>query len=221
MRATLLAVALCLLFYLFPSIDLKVSSYFYHNGFYLHDWWFAKFIYKATQIVLILFVLTLILLFFYSFITKKEIVSKKVIAYLLLVLALGPGLIVSVVFKEHFGRARPSQIVQFGGTKKFTPALQITNQCQHNCSFSSGHAAAAFYFLALVPLLRGKKRYIVALLALLWGGIVGYVRIIQGGHFLSDVVCSSVVVYLVAIILYRLMFERNRNEIIGSHTSNE
>ena len=222
MRFLLVAAFVCALFVLFPQIDLFVSSLFFaHNAFFLGHTLFATIIYKATIILTASFALAIVLLLFIETVWKIHIVRKKVLVYLLLVLLIGPGLIVNVVFKNHFGRARPSQIEYFGGDKKFTPALVIAHQCKKNCSFSSGHAAAAFYFLAFVPLLRGRKKFIAALLATIWGSIVGFVRIIQGGHFLSDVVCSAFVVYGVSLLLYYLLFERNMNETLGSHSGNE
>ncbi len=217
----LLTLATCMLFYTYPQIDLFISSLFYHNGFYLKNSLFALAIYKLTIIFTAVFALAVVGLLLHSLITKKEIVKKRILLYLLLSLLLGPGLLVNVIFKNHFGRARPAQIVQFGGTKHFTPAGTITHECQKNCSFTSGHAAAAFYFLTLVPLFRGKKRYIVAGLALLWGSLVGFVRIIQGGHFLSDVICSALVVALVALVLYNIILKRKRDETLGSHPGHE
>ncbi len=208
MRVLVLLLVGCVLFYLFPQIDLWFSALFYKGGFYLKDTLLAKTIYKATIWITASFALGALLLLILEWLLKKEWVAKKVLAYLLLVLLLGPGLIVNTLFKNHFGRARPSQIEAFGGTKHFTPALVITNQCQKNCSFSSGHAAAAFYFLAFVPLLRGRAKRFALLAALAWGSVVGMVRIVQGGHFLSDVYCSAVVVWGVSVLLYNIMFER-------------
>ncbi len=210
MRIFLLLLIGCLLFFLFPQIDLWFSSLFYKGGFYLKDTFLAKLIYQATIVITASFATGLIGLLFYQILAKKEWIRNKILVYLLLVLLLGPGLIVNVLFKNHFGRARPIQIEQFGGQKRFTPAMIMTNQCKKNCSFSSGHAAAAFYFLALVPLFRGRRRLWVLLGALTWGVFVGMVRIVQGGHFLSDVFCSAVVVWGVSMLLYHLLFERKR-----------
>ncbi len=210
----------CLFFYLFPNIDLFVSSLFYHNGFYLKDTLFAVAIYKLTIIITASFALALVGLLLFEIVSHKNFVQKRVLIYLLLSLILGPGLIVNVALKNHFGRARPSQIKAFGGTKTFSPAGVITNQCQKNCSFTSGHAAAAFYFLSLLPLIKRRKKLIASII-LLWGSLVGFVRIIQGGHFLSDVICSALIVYLVAKILYYLLFERKKNETLSSYTCHE
>src|SRR5262245_46652385 len=53
-------------------------------------------------------------------------------------LAAGPGLVANLIFKDQWGRARPRQIVEFGGTKAFSPPLLRTDQCSRNCSFFSG-----------------------------------------------------------------------------------
>ncbi len=220
MYIALITLLVCLFFFSFPQIDLFVSSLFYHNGFYLKNTLFATTIYKLTIIIIATFAIGLIGLFLYEFVSKKEYVQKRVLVYLLLSLILGPGLIVNVVLKNHFGRARPSQIKAFGGTKKFTPAGVIASQCQKNCSFTSGHAAAAFYFLSLLPLIKRRKA-LFATIIILWGSLVGFVRIVQGGHFLSDVVCSALIVYLVAKILYYLLFERKKDETLSSYSGNE
>ena len=209
-RLGLILAAGCIAFLLWPQIDLWASSLFYVDGFYLKDHPLARFIYRATIISTALFGGGLLALLIYESLGGREWVRRKVLAYLLLALAVGPGLIVNELFKNHFGRARPSQIVQFGGDKRFTPVLIPADQCERNCSFSSGHAAAAFYFVALAPLFRGRRRYAVLAAALAWGWIVGLARIVQGGHFLSDVYCSMVVDLLTAGILYYLFFERVR-----------
>ena len=207
-RLALLLSLGCLFFLFFPQIDIATSSLFYHHGFYLKKSLFARFIYEATIVTTALFAIATLSLLLLQLVTKKRLVDTMVLIYLLATLAIGPGLVVNELFKNHFGRARPSQITTFGGTKAFTPALVPTDQCKKNCSFSSGHAAAAFYFVALFPLVRRKR--VALLLALLWGWTVGFVRIIQGGHFLSDVYCSMVVDILVAGVLYWLLIENPR-----------
>jgi lipid A 4'-phosphatase len=70
-------------------------------------------------------------------------------------LAAGPGLIANLVFKDHWGRARPAQIVEFGGTRAFSPPLVPAKQCPRNCAFISGEAASTYVTFyaaaALVP----------------------------------------------------------------------
>ncbi|MFZ5466979.1 MAG: phosphatase PAP2 family protein [Pseudomonadota bacterium] len=121
-------------------------------------------------------------------------------AFLLLSLLLGPGLMVNGVLKEHWGRARPHQVVDFGGQKPFTPALQPADNCASNCSFVSGHSAIGFWWLAL-GLAWPAWRWRALLLGVGLGGMLGLARIMQGGHFTSDVVFSFLVVWGTAELL--------------------
>lgn len=124
--------------------------------------------------------------------------------YLLLALALGPGLLVNTVFKDHWGRARPAQIVEFGGTQKFTPAFVPANQCVTNCSFPAGDPAVGFFLISaalLVPGTRTRRCLVAGAVAV--GVALGLVRIAQGGHFLSDVVASGFLVTGLSWLLYR------------------
>ncbi|WP_281950667.1 phosphatase PAP2 family protein [Nitrosophilus kaiyonis] len=201
------------IFITFPQIDLKVSSLFFKEGvgFYLKNEPFVKFIYKSTIIIIKIFAISILILLILDYIFKKDIfgIKKRALIYLIVSLILGPGLIVNEIFKNHWGRARPIQINEFGGDKKFAPAFIKTNQCKKNCSFTSGHAAAAFYFISLVPLFRRKKEKIItAILALSWGSLVGLIRIIQGGHFLSDVIFSAFFVYFAARLSYYFILKR-------------
>ncbi len=145
--------------------------------------------------------------YLYQVFSKKEFkyFNKKALLYIFLVFAIGSGLIVNAYLKNNFGRARPSQIVQFGGSKKFTRACVISNQCKKNCSFTCGHCSFAFGFLCLYFLFRKKS---ILYLALGYGIIVSIVRIAQGGHFLSDSYFSFIIMFLTAKILYYFMYEK-------------
>lgn len=114
------------------------------------------------------------------------------------------------MLKDNWGRARPSHTVEFGGKKTFTPALIISNQCDHNCSFVCGHAAMAFTPVALAFVLRPRRQRRWALAAGLgFGGLVGVVRIIEGGHFLSDVLFAGLLVYGVSWGLAVILLPRS------------
>jgi lipid A 4'-phosphatase len=126
---------------------------------------------------------------------------RRVITFLSVVLVLGPGLLVNGVLKEYSGRARPSTVVEFGGTRHFTRAFVFSDQCPHNCSFVSGHAAAAGfpmtgYFVARSR--RSRRVWLVAGLAC--GMTVGLLRMLTGSHFLSDIVFALLFMYLVAAL---------------------
>ncbi|MCC7047237.1 MAG: phosphatase PAP2 family protein [Alphaproteobacteria bacterium] len=127
--------------------------------------------------------------------------------YVLLALGLGPGLVAEIGFKDHWGRARPREIVEFGGTQRFTPAFQPADQCATNCSFVSGHAALAFGFAPLAFLLHGTRRR-AALAAVTAAALgIGAMRMVQGAHFLSDVIFAGFVVVGIAWALAALILK--------------
>ena len=204
-------IAALLLFSAFPELDIQFSAYFYDpvNHFYLAEAPVCHWIYKSVEIVSIIWTVLAILLLLVAWVRKKSSVRSitKHLIYLLTVLAIGPGLIVNVIMKDNWGRARPYAIQQFGGAAHFTPAFVISQECHHNCSFVSGHAAMGFYFIAFGFAFYSHKR-LIFLMSSFYGTMVGLIRIIQGGHFLSDVVFAFFIVYAVASLLYDIMLKR-------------
>ena len=126
----------------------------------------------------------------------------KVADLLLVVLAIGPGLIVNGILKEHWGRARPRDVVEFGGDHRFTPAIVISDQCERNCSFTAGHPSAGFALAALgYAYMSRRRRWAVFAAATGFGLLVGLARVAAGGHFLSDVLFSGFIVIGLAVWL--------------------
>jgi len=203
-----LAFFMCSAFFIFyPKIDITVSSLFYQDGFYLRGSFFERFFYRSVPIVVSVLTIGSLSLFTYNYFNKKNIlgIDKKTIIYIVLVLALAPGLIVNSLFKEEWGRARPMDIVEFGSTKTFTPAFILSDQGGN--SFSSGHGAAAFSVLGFALLAR-KRRQLWISLALSYGVAVSFARIIGGGHFFSDNVTSFFIVYITTYALYGYFIEK-------------
>ena len=126
--------------------------------------------------------------------------------FLASVLALGPGVLANVVLKDHWARPRPMHIVEFGGPDQFTPVLARTGTCQRNCSFVSGEASAAFALGFAIALLARRRRALLMGAALLAGGLIGFIRMGEGGHFLSDIVFAGVFMGLVVALLHWLVF---------------
>jgi lipid A 4'-phosphatase len=200
-------VASLALFALFPRVDLAFTGLFYDDGFHLARHPFALFLHRYAGYPGIALGLAGLSLWLVALLLRRRRllgVQRGVGLFLGLALILGPGLVVNGLLKDHWGRARPAQIQEFGGERQFTPALVIAGECERNCAFTSGHAAIAFYLVALAFLLRGVWRHAVFSGAVLYGVAVGLVRIVQGGHFLSDVVFSFIVVYLASAVLYWL-----------------
>lgn len=128
--------------------------------------------------------------------------------YLVLCLGVGPGLVTNTLLKDQWGRARPARIVEFGGSRTFTPPLLPANQCARNCSFVSGEAASMFAIFYAAALIAPHWSVATMIAGTIVGLAAGLVRVAQGGHFLSDVVFAGVFMALTAAGLHRLMFGR-------------
>ena len=144
----LLALLLASAFFWFlPDVDLDTSELFYRRagGFFLaHDqelelvrrigidlsW--------AYGLLAIGLVLAGLVLRAY----RGEFIRRAV--FLIGVMLLGPGLLVNLVLKDNWGRARPRDLIEFGGTLPYSKVWEIVPYCRTNCSFVSGEAAAAF-----------------------------------------------------------------------------
>ena len=118
------------------------------------------------------------------------------------------GVVTNLVLKDHWGRARPKHVVEFGGAKTFTPPLIPTDQCPNNCAFVSGEAASIFMPFYALGLVMPQWSAVLLVVGTLGGLAAGLVRISQGAHFLSDVVFAGVFMALTALVLHRAVFGR-------------
>ncbi len=127
--------------------------------------------------------------------------------FLLLCVALGPGLIINMVLKDHWGRPRPRQLVEFGGRLEYRqPLLPACASAGIPCkSFPCGHCSVGYLHGAGWWIWRRRyPRWGAASLALglTLGTLLGLERMAAGAHFLSDAVWSALIVYGVAHCLY-------------------
>ena len=202
------------LFLFAPGIDLAVSGLFYApgSGFYLAHAEPILWLHEAVPWItrgLVAFA-SVAALWLFLFERPLWHFDKKALVFLVLSFALGPGLLVNTVLKDHWGRARPAQIEQFGGKRHFTAAGPPAAQCPSNCSFVSGDAALGFGFVAFAFLLpEGRRRREGEAAALGFGCAIGLSRIAAGGHFLSDVVDAGLLVYGVSWLLHEWIVERD------------
>ena len=118
-------------------------------------------------------------------------------------IALGPGL-ATWAMKEHTLRARPMDVVQFGGTRQFAPAFVQAKQCSDNCAFTSGHAACGFFFASLM-LLDPRRRWRWVATGVVAGLAVSLARVSVGAHWLSDVLWAFPVTLLTSGIVWLVL----------------
>lgn len=183
------------------QLDLWSSGLFYaESGFKLGDELPFVVIYEVfgfLPYILVPVLLAAALWLFWRYRDGRDPFKRKIFIFLFVSLVVGPGLLVNTVFKNNsIGRARPSQVVEFGGENQFTPAFVYSGACETNCSFVSGHASMGFYFIALGWLMRSRRWFWIGLGI---GSLVGLTRIVQGGHFLSDTVFAFWSVYWVNV----------------------
>lgn len=132
--------------------------------------------------------------------------------FLALMLVLGPGLIVNVGFKDLWGRPRPIQCTVFNGEKEFLPVGTWAAERSRNSSFPSGHAAVAFYLMApgfIAGQRRPRRTAAFFLGGTAFGFGMGLTRVVQGGHFVSDVLWAGALVYLTGAALAWLILRND------------
>lgn len=192
-----------------PELDLAIAGYFADgtNGFPLRQHPIAKFFNDMINVMALVMALASVIGWSLASRMRMTVAGlwARHYAFLLGALVLGPGLIANGIFKENWGRARPRQVTEFGGTADFSPPLVIADQCSSNCSFVSGDASMGFYFLALALMTPKRTRPLAILAALAFGLFIGFIRVLQGAHFFSDVIFAGVFVGLAILLLYRVM----------------
>ena len=187
-------VLVSLFFYFFPEVDMWMASLFYdpEQGFYLKETPLVEITYDIFKHLPKLLLPVMFIFLLMGIKSTYCRIRRHLCLFALVTLLVGPGIIVHNVFKDQWDRARPRHLVEFGGDKQFTPAWVISDQCERNCSFVSGHAAMGFYAMILGWLLSSRRWFYIGLAV---GAVVGFVRVIQGGHFISDSILAGFMVY--------------------------
>ncbi len=209
---------------LFPRADLAVAGWFYlpGAGFPLAEHpFFIALHYAATYGARALGA-ALVIVAAMAALRRGPVLGLAAKAWLFLFLGLliAPGLVGNVLLKDHWGRARPREVTEFGGPKTFSPPLAPQKDARRNGSFVAGDAAFGFYLASFAYVMpppspsrdkRRRRRYsstIVFRAGLLAGVLFGLARIVMGAHFFSDVVFAAITMLITAAALHAAMFGR-------------
>jgi lipid A 4'-phosphatase len=199
-----------------PWIDLFITRYFYSIGndpvehFLKNPILNGLFDYGTIPANLTALIAAILLIGSYLF--KRFKSFKNPCLVLLLVYAMGAGLIINGILKEYWGRPRPKQVEEFGGTQPFRPYYQpnFSHQPQPSKSFTCGHCATGFYFFALAFVGKRLKKPLLwksgLLFALILGIALSLARIMQGGHFFSDTLFSALIMWYTTLIIDWLVY---------------
>ena len=131
------------------------------------------------------------------------------LAFVVVAGILGPGMVVNWGFKENWQRARPYQVENFGGTQKFSRAAVITDQCDNNCSFVSGHVSCGVFLISLGLVHRRRSRRWAAV-GVLSGLVIGFARMADVAHWLSDVLWAFPITLLCSWLVWKALLRLYR-----------
>lgn len=137
---------------------------------------------------------------------RPTLISTGSALFLIVSLALGPGLLVNVVLKEGWARPRPGMVTEFGGDYRFMPWWDPRGACDSNCSFVSGETSSAVWMTAPAMLAPPPWRYVALAAAGFYGMAFAFIRMLAGGHFLSDVIFAAIFTGLVIWTVHGFLF---------------
>ncbi|PKN73777.1 MAG: hypothetical protein CVU50_00910 [Candidatus Cloacimonetes bacterium HGW-Cloacimonetes-3] len=196
------------------NLDLTLQSRYYDpiSGWAFNSSPLALFIYHYSNIPALILSLGALVGFVLCYSKPRFLPHRKIFIFLVLAMVVGPGILVNSLLKDNWGRPRPRELVQYGGEHAYE-ALLTVDATSPGKSFPCGHATMGFYFFALAFVLRKHRANLANLTlvaALVWGLIIGWIRMGQGGHFASDVLWAGTLVYLSSFLLFRaLALHRN------------
>lgn len=132
---------------------------------------------------------------------EREALRRNCI-FLIFSVVIGPGLLVNAIFKDHWDRPRPRDIVEFGGSLHYTAPPW---RGEGGSSFPCGHCSVGFlYGAGWWTWKRKRPEWARASLALglVTGSALGIARMAAGAHFLSDIIWSAVIALGVAHLVH-------------------
>lgn len=189
------------------DLDLRIQHWIYETGersWRLGDEPFWKGLYRFGPIPALVVTLGAVAAYTLSWSRARWKPWRRVLLFVILVAITGPGLVTNLTLKDNWGRPRPREVEGLGGRYAFEPVLTIDRESEGK-SFPCGHATMGFVFLGGFFLFR-RYRAVLAFWflggGLLAGTLTGIARMMQGGHFLSDVIWAAGVCWFVPMGLY-------------------
>ena len=196
------------------DFDIFFSSLFYYGNsqFFLQSYDALSIIFRDIFLPFLIFYLLVLPIIAYFLPINKLYMGHsfllKELVFVVLTSLTALVLVVNIILKNLWGRTRPNDISQFEGIDAFSPWYKFGDVCVSNCSFVSGDASVGF---ALIMFYFITKKVFYVYLSVACGLCLGVIRIIAGGHFLSDVVFSQIVVTAVIFASY-LVYKKISNE---------
>lgn len=203
------------IFAIWPEIDLRVSHAFHDraSGFVIDGNPLTEALRRAAWNIAILICLAAAIGTVLGTAGREVLLPTRAWGLILTLYILGPGVMVEMLMKPLWGRVRPGQVIEFGGSQPFSPPNELVGFCTHNCSFVSGEVSGATVTALAILLMRAPIRHrlhsrvstLLLALALCLPLAVALQRIAAGRHFLSDTVFAVLFTLLLALALSVLL----------------
>jgi lipid A 4'-phosphatase len=203
--STQFAVLLLLtVFFTFFDWDRSVAQRFYQDaqGWYLEKQPLWVWLHDYGTIPGIVLTLAALITWGAGFYFHTLTQWRKPCLVVVLTTIVAAGLLVNAVLKQYWGRPRPSQTIEFGGKWEYRPIFPPGTPGK-GASFPCGHCTMGFVFLSMVAFRRRSKvlAYGGVAVGIVLGGLLSAARVVQGAHFLSDIIWSLGIIWMVATAL--------------------
>lgn len=203
-----------LVFGLMPALDLRVAAHFHAvadaNG-NVFAWRLSPTLLIVHNIALkagfILLVPVVAAILWKLIVPRRPmLISARAAVFLIVTMLLGPGLLVNVGLKDHWGRPRPIDVAQFGGSEHFVPWWDPRGDCPNNCSFVSGDVSTVAWTFAPAALVPGPWQPLAFAGAFALTAFMAVIRMMAGAHFPSDTIFAGVFTFLLIWLAYALIY---------------
>jgi membrane-associated PAP2 superfamily phosphatase len=195
------------------SIDQIISNWFYDRSAHAfplrHAFFFDTVLHHWAKYLVILATCVIVGALLLTWIIPALARWRSTLLFLALAMTLAP-LTVSLL-KLVTDRPCPWDFIEFGGAEPYTQLFQFRGTAHaRGLCFPAGHAATGFALMAFFFVFHRERRDALARAALLAGVLAGVLlgvsRIAQGAHFMSHVLWSGLVCWLVMVSLYAVLF---------------
>jgi membrane-associated PAP2 superfamily phosphatase len=219
--ALAIAAVVGLLFGVYPQLDLAISRPFFavvDRNHFVFAWRLSPLLMHARDAGLwisTLLIAPAVIALAVKLVLPghRSLISGRAIVFLLATMALGPGLLVNVALKDHWGRPRPIDVAQFGGSQHFVAWWDPRGDCPDNCSFVSGDVSGAAWTFAPAALTPPQWRVVAYGAALTFTAAMAVMRMMAGGHFFTDTAFAAIFTFLIVWLTYGLIYRWRRTRL--------
>lgn len=202
------------------ALDLSISHLFFMEGWGWHQSdSFVFWTHTATKIITFSVALAMLARLALRWRKNRSLPRDLTTLREIYVLtAMACGAVLVWWLKRTTGVACPWDLSEFGGTFPLTnPSFSLFPQIG-NC-WPAGHAGTGFVFFAFYFALRDVSRPLARAafwFALLFGSFCGFTRVMQGAHFVSHVIATGLIDWLVCAGVYSALLAWGRRKTFDS-----